>query len=145
MNIAWCQATGVYAKIMEDVVYISKTFMISADIRSLPKIRTGEALSVTHLIPPFILLAIGLFLSAITFCVEKGRQKALRAKRGPSNQDRWGFPPRQGGRGRGSNGGLGGGGQGGRHPNRGQAGGQGGNQGVGGRSSNAGRGGIYMP
>ena len=111
MNIAWCQATGVYAKIMEDVVYISKTFMISADIRSLPKIRTGGALSVTHLIPPFILLAIGLFLSTIAFCVEKGRQKASRAKKGPSNQDRWGFPLRQGGRGPGSNGGLGGEGQ----------------------------------
>ena len=95
MNIAWCQATGVYAKIMEDVFYISKTFLIFADIRSLPKIRTGGALSVTHLIPPFILLAIGLFLSAVTFCVEKGRQKALRAKNGSSHQDRWGFPQGQ--------------------------------------------------
>ena len=113
MAIAWCQATGIYAKIMEDVVYISKTFMISADIRSLPKIRTGEALSVTHLIPSFILLAIGLFLSTIAFCVEKGRQKAMRAKNGPSHQDRWGFPPkRPGGRVPGSNVG-----QGGRHPN----------------------------
>ena len=144
MNIAWCQATGVYAKIMEDVVYISKTFMISADIRSLPKIRTGEALSVTHLIPPFILLAIGLLLSTISFCVEKGRQKAPRAKNGPSNQDRWGFPPRQGVGDPGSNGGLGGGGQGGRHPNWGQAGRKDVNQGKGGQSPNAGRGENYM-
>ena len=95
MNIAWCQATGIYAKIMEDVVYISKTLLTISDIHRLPKIKTGESLSVTHLIPPFILLAIGLLLSAVTFCVEKGRQKALRAKNGSSHQDRWGFPQGQ--------------------------------------------------
>ena len=117
MNIAWCQATGVYAKITEDVVYISKSMIIPDTPRS--KFRTVEALSITHFIPPFMILAIGLVLSAITFCVEKCRQKALRAKKGPLNQERWGFPP---GRAQSRGGG-------GRLPNRGLAGGQDGNQG----------------
>ena len=109
MNIAWCQATGVYAKMTEDVVYISESMIIPDTPRS--KFRTVEALSITHFIPPFIILAIGLVLSAITFCVEKCRQKALRARKGPLNQERWGFPP-----------GRGQGGGGGRHPNHGQVG-----------------------
>ena len=126
MNIAWCQATGVYAKITEDVVYISKSMIFPDTHKS--KIRTEEALSITHFIPPFMILAIGLFLSAITFCVEKCRQKAMTAKKGPLNRERWGFPPGRGQRG------------GGKLPNRGQAGGQGGNQGEGGIRPNAGRG-----
>ena len=128
MNIAWCQATGVYAKMTEDVVYISESMIIPDTPRS--KFRTVEALSITHFIPPFIILAIGLVLSAITFCVEKCRQKALRARKGPLNQERWGFPP---GRGQG-------GGGGGRRPIHGQAGKQGENQARGGIRPNAGRG-----
>ena len=135
MAIAWCQATGVHAKMMEDVIYISlsltsKLWKKNNKNKNISKIRTGMApLSITHLIPPFIIMAIGLFLSTITFCVEKCRQKNTRSKKVPLNQHRQGLS-----RGRGQ-----GGGGGGRGPNRGQAGEQGGNRGGGGRRPNGGR------
>ena len=137
MAIAWCQATGIYAKMVEDMASMTKSRLWTDSSRS--KMRTEEeALSISHFILPFVIIAIGLALSAITFCGEKCRQKALRAKMGSLNQERWGFTRGQGqggggggGRGPGSEGGQGGGRQGGRHPVRGQAG----------RHPNAGRGG----
>ena len=136
MAIAWCQATGISAKLKEDMIFMTKSKLWTDSSRS--KMRTEEeALSISHFILPFIIIAIGLALSAITFCGEKCRQKALRAKMGSLNQERWGFTRGQGqgggggGRGPGTEGGQGGGRQGGRHPIRGQAG----------RHPNAGRGG----
>ena len=69
---------------MEDVVYITKSKIIPETRRSKirSKIRTPEeALTTAHLMPPFIMIAIGLTLSAITFCAEKFRQRALRAEK----------------------------------------------------------------
>ena len=101
MAIAWCQATGVYAKMMEDMVSMSKSMSFSDSHRS--KIRTEEeVLSISHFILPFIIIAIGLALSATTFCVEKCRQKVRRAKMSSFNQERSGFT-------RGQHGGGGGG------------------------------------
>ena len=84
MAIAWCLATGIYPKMMEDVVYVTKSKIIPETRRSKirSKIRTlEEALTTAHLMPPFIMIAIGLALSGIAFCAEKFRQRALRAEK----------------------------------------------------------------
>ena len=118
MAIGWCQATGVYAKMIGDVSYISKSKIMTYPRRS--KIRSEEALTKDHLIPPYIILTSGLVLSIITFCVEKCSRKSRRAKRGPLNQYRWAIPRvrRQGGDGGGRPGRAE---EGGRRPNRRQA------------------------
>ena len=93
MAIGWCQATGVYAKMMGDVAYISKSKgRPNLIYPRQSKIRSEEALTIGHLIPPYIILASGLVLSVITFCVEKCSRKSRRAKRGPLNQYRWAIP-----------------------------------------------------
>ena len=122
MAIGWCQATGVYAKMIGDVSYISKSKIMTYPRRS--KIRSEEALTKDHLIPPYIILTTGFVLSIITFCVEKCSRKSRRAKRGPLQQARWAIPRvrRQGGDG-GGRGRPGRGGEVGRHPNRRQVGG----------------------
>ena len=82
MAIAWCQATGIYGKMWQDVIYKTKSQMIP-DTRS-SKIRALEPLSLEQLIAPFIMIAIGLALSAITFCAEKYHQRR-------TLREKWGF------------------------------------------------------
>ena len=82
MAIAWCQATGIYGKMWQDVIYKTKSQMIP-DTRS-SKIRALEPLSLEQLIAPFIIIAIGLALSAITFCAEKYHQRR-------TLREKWGF------------------------------------------------------
>ena len=122
MAIAWCQATGISAKMREDMISMTKS-RLWTDSSRFKMTTEEEALSISHFILPFVIIAIGLALSAITFCGEKCRQKALRAKMGSLNQERWGFTQGQG-QGGGGGGGRGPGteGQGGSRPIRGQAG-----------------------
>ena len=83
MAIAWCQATGIYGKMWQDVIYKTKSQIMMPDTLS-SKIRAVEPLSLEHLIPPFIMTAMGLALSAITFCAEKYHQRR-------TLREKWGF------------------------------------------------------
>ena len=79
MAIAWCQATGIYGKMLQDVIYKTKSQTIPNTRSS--KIRAVKPLSLEHLIPPFIMIAIGLALSAIAFSAEMYHQRrTLREK-----------------------------------------------------------------
>ena len=87
MTIAWCQAGGIHEKMMGDVLV--KNFKVKEGKIRAQNLGKKGALSLSHLIPSFIILAIGLVLSAITFCVEKRPQKSKRAKKGRMNPVKW--------------------------------------------------------
>ena len=94
MAISWLQACGIPAKMKEDVM---KTFQGNTikniferednitNVRS-SKTQDREALSLSHLIPPFLFIVTGLLISLIAFCVEKCLE---RAKKRPLNHNRW--------------------------------------------------------
>ena len=82
MAIAWCQAMGIYGKMWQDVIHKTKSQMIPNTRSS--KIRALEPLFLEQLIPPFIMIAIGFALSAITFCAEKYHQRR-------TLREKWGF------------------------------------------------------
>ena len=92
MTISWLQANGILTKIMDDVLSTFKgntiydVYGTKDNITDAPstEIQKREALSISHLIPSFILLGSGLFLSLIAFCVETCQQKL-----GPLEQQRW--------------------------------------------------------
>ena len=86
MAIAWCQAMGIYGKMWQDVIHKTKSQMIPNTRSS--KIRALEPLFLEQLIPPFIMIAIGFALSAITFCSEKYHQRR-------TLREKWGFLQRK--------------------------------------------------
>ena len=98
MAISWLQAYGVLTKMEGDVLSTIQGDTIYnpyervdniAIVRSSIKTQIREALSISHLIPPFILIVIGLFVSLLAFCVEKYQKKLLRAKKDSLNHNIW--------------------------------------------------------
>ena len=92
MAISWLQANGILTKMKEDVLSMFKGSTVydmrgsKGNVTDAPssKIQIREALSISHLIPSFILVGMGLFLSLIVFCVERSRLKL-----DPLEQERW--------------------------------------------------------
>ena len=92
MAISWLQANGIPTKIMEDVLSTFKGHTIydvygtNPNFTEAPSsnVQIREPLSISHLIPSFILFGMGLFLSLIAFCAETCQQKI-----GPLVQERW--------------------------------------------------------
>ena len=98
MAISWLQAYGILTKMKDDVLSTIQGDTIYnpyervdnvAKVRSSQKTQIREALSISHLIPPFILIVIGLFMSLFAFCVEKCQKKVVRAKKGHLNHYTW--------------------------------------------------------
>ena len=70
MAMAWCKATGIFDKMMRDIV-----------VQKEPEItEENVVLEVYHLFPSFFLLGAGLLLSSIAFCksiMGQGKNKAV--------------------------------------------------------------------
>ena len=92
MAISWLQANGIPKKIMEDVLSTFKGHTIydvhgtKDNFTEAPSsnVQIREPLSISHLIPSFILFGMGLLLSLISFCAETYQQKI-----GSFVQERW--------------------------------------------------------
>ena len=98
MAISWLQAYGILTKMKDDVLSTIQGDTIYnpyervdniAKVRSSIKTQIRGALSISHLIPPFILIVIGLFVSLLAFCVEKYQKKLPRAKKDSLNHNIW--------------------------------------------------------
>ena len=69
MAMAWCKATGIFDKMMSDVV-----------AQKAPATDTKEnvVLEIYHLLPSFLIIGAGLVLSSTAFCLETNRGSQTR-------------------------------------------------------------------